>query len=297
MSGCRSSCFAGDASVSDGKLSPLVARNARASGEGQKIVVSVCVASRCECNGAKGTRLGSVGRVRRFEDLDVLTKFDTHVVVVRRRGTGNERKRTGIRRNTVGPRKLVEAPDRVRDNAHNKKLRNALERQAVDGGAESLFDSLDGPLDFADVTIGRDNVHVDQVDIFPDAFKFVVGVNVNDNKTAGAAKVDHKVELAKDGAVRSVRDGSDGTKTDVPQNGMKERVPLSKEKIHAERDPLMVCKDTWRNGNGVVGGDPRGSAVLRHFSFQRRHVGTVNDQSPLCVIGCDGAVLEIVSPK
>ena len=51
------------------------------------------------------------------------------------------------------------------------------------------------------LTVGRNDVQMDGANLFADALKFVVRVDANDEKTACAVQIDHKVELAKDGAV------------------------------------------------------------------------------------------------
>ena len=51
------------------------------------------------------------------------------------------------------------------------------------------------------MTVGRNDVQMDGANLFADALKFVVRVDANDEKTACAVQIDHKVELAKDGAV------------------------------------------------------------------------------------------------
>ena len=45
-------------------------------------------------------------------------------------------------------------------------------------GAEALLDGANRPLNFADVTVGRDDVHVNRPYIFADAFKLIVCMNV-----------------------------------------------------------------------------------------------------------------------
>ena len=46
----------------------------------------------------------------------------------------------------------------------------------MDAGAKALLDGPDGSFNFADVTVGRDNVHSNRTDVFADAGEFVVGM-------------------------------------------------------------------------------------------------------------------------
>lgn len=60
-----------------------------------------------------------------------------------------------------------------------------MEREAVHTSAKSLLDGANGALNLAHVTVSRDNVHGDGVNVFTDALKFVISVNVADVETAG----------------------------------------------------------------------------------------------------------------
>jgi hypothetical protein len=96
-----------DGRVGHGKRDPLVTGDAGASGEGQKVVVALCVSSRIEGNGSQGPCFGGVGRVVVLEHLDVSPEFEFDVVIVRVRASRDKGLRTEVVGDAVAPGKLV----------------------------------------------------------------------------------------------------------------------------------------------------------------------------------------------
>ena len=66
----------------------------------------------------------------------------------------------------------------------HEQSRQALKRKAVNTRARAFFDRADRSLDFADVTVGRDYVHFDGLDVVLDALKLVVSVHVANEEAA-----------------------------------------------------------------------------------------------------------------
>ena len=54
--------------------------------------------------------------------------------------------------------------------------------------SESLLDGTDGPLDFTNVAVGRDDVQHDGKHIVTNTFKLVIGMDVANGEATGAIK-------------------------------------------------------------------------------------------------------------
>jgi hypothetical protein len=54
---------------------------------------------------------------------------------------------------------------------------------------QALLDGANRALHFANVAVGRDNVHYNRKHGMANALKFTVGVNVADNKAAGMVHI------------------------------------------------------------------------------------------------------------
>lgn len=98
-----------------------MAGDARAGGEGQKIIVPVRVSGGSERDGAERTLLGGVGGIGRLKQgLDILTKRHANAVVVGRRRAGDKGKGTEVAGDAVAPRKLVEPAGDIGDDVDDE---------------------------------------------------------------------------------------------------------------------------------------------------------------------------------
>ena len=80
--------------------------------------------------------------------------------------------------------KLVQAAHAVSDHGHNDEFGEAWEGNlTVYTGPEALLNRVDGPFDFAEMTVCRHDVHFDWTELFADALKLVVGVYVANVRT------------------------------------------------------------------------------------------------------------------
>ena len=113
--------------------------DAGTGGQGEKIVITGDVAGGGESNSAKGSGLGGVGGIVGFKNLNVGAKFKTHLVVVRGGHACDNGGRTHGRGDAVGPRKKVEAGDRVGNEMLDEESWEAFKRQPVYAGAEALL--------------------------------------------------------------------------------------------------------------------------------------------------------------
>jgi hypothetical protein len=118
-------------------------------------------------------------------------------------------------------RKLVQASDGVGNSVNNKQLGDPFERDPLDGGAKTLLIGLNQTLDFSNVTVSENEIHVNQTNLLHDKKplnKLLIGVNINNVETAGAEVIDNQLKLAEDGIMYLIRNGCDRAETNVPHN-------------------------------------------------------------------------------
>ena len=129
-------------------------------------------------------------------------------------------------------------------------------------GANALLNGPDGPFNFANMTVGGDNIESDGKEGVSDALKFVVSVNIADGETARGIGVYDVGEAGKHGIAAPVGDGEHCAVAEVTRDGVKEGDLLDVEEIGTKSDVAMVFKDGGRDRHGVKSGDAgRGRAV------------------------------------
>lgn len=106
-------------------------------------------------------------------------------------------------------RKHVEASDGVGHEVSDEEARDAFERETMDGGSKPTFDRLDRAFNFADVTVGRNDIEGDGENVLADAGELGIRVYIAHVETTGAVETDGRTCLAKNG--RLVRSGAGET--------------------------------------------------------------------------------------
>jgi hypothetical protein len=96
-----------------------------------------------------------------FKDLSVRPELDAHGSVIRGRGAGHNSGGAHGAGDTVHTGKLVQATDAVRDHGDNHEFGEATKREAMHTRAEALLNGPNRTFHFANVTVGRDDVHLD----------------------------------------------------------------------------------------------------------------------------------------
>jgi hypothetical protein len=127
--------------------------------------------------------------------LDICAQLEAHAGIVGCGQASDDRGGAEGRRNAKSPRETVEAANGVTHHVVKQQLGQTFERKAVDARTESLLYGTDRPFDFADVTVGGDNVHFDGTEGFAKAFKFTVGVNVTHYETAYDVKMNSGLQF------------------------------------------------------------------------------------------------------
>ncbi len=237
---------------------PGVSRKTVTRCERQEEIVALGVAGGRERDSAQRAGAEGVGRVIVFEKLDVRTKLEAHVTVRGEPDAGQDAGGAHSDGNPVRPWESVEAAHGVGHQVRHKQAREPPKRKAVGAGAGALLDGMNGALNLANVAVRRDNVDNDGQEGRTDARKLMVTVHVGDGQAAGLVQGDDTAEHAHDGGFGAVADGVCGAKTDAARDGVEERNPLYKEKIHTERDNPMVFKYGGGDGFGHKGGCPGG---------------------------------------
>jgi hypothetical protein len=76
-----------------------------------------------------------------------------------------------------------------------------MKRETMDTRTKALLDRADGALDVADMGVGSRNVQLDGTDLFTDAGKLLVGMDVTDSEATDSVEVDDSFEFAEDGVM------------------------------------------------------------------------------------------------
>ena len=118
------------------------------------------------------------------------------------------------------PRKEVETANGVSNHGVDQQFGEAFERETMHTRTEALLDCADRPLHFANVTVGRDNVHGNRKHGGAKAFEFGICVDVADDEAAGVVQVENGPDFAEEGAEFAIRDGSHGAETNAARNGV-----------------------------------------------------------------------------
>lgn len=160
--------------------------------------------------------------------------------------TGDEGERAHESGYAFGGREHVEAPDSVSHHVDNQELWDAFERETMHSGAKALLNGTDGSLDFADVTVGGDNVKVHGVEGLPNALKFLVGMQGTDVETTSFIKADDGFERLQHRGASTVGDGADGPEVDVAGDGVKKDMSLHEEEVSTKHNLAVMLQDGGR---------------------------------------------------
>ena len=137
----------------------------------------------------------------------------------------------------------------------------------MDARAETVLDRPNRALDFAHMTVRRNDVHLDGFDAFADTFELAVGVDVLDAESAVAIGLDHGQDTVKDGLVAAIGGRDDGTETQISRDGVQETETLHKKEIDAESDVPVELKNGCGDRNCSVRWGTRSGSGTCHFSF------------------------------
>jgi len=146
----------------------------------------------------------------------------------------------------------------------------------VDGGARTFLHSPNGLFDFTDLVVGGGNVEPGRKDVVSDALKFHVGVQIGDLETPGLVHLQNRLDLTEEGCFVSVEYGSNGAELNFARDGMKKRVALDVENVHAKCHISMLLQDKTWDLYQVERRDMLGRAFCC-FSVESGYVGTVDE--------------------
>ena len=197
-----------------------MAGHAETGREGQEIIVPLGVPRGREGDCAQRAGVESVGWVRVCEQLHVGAKFESHGVEIGGCDPGDEGNGTQGRRDTSRRGEHVEATDNVGHHVYHEDFGKPFERQTVNTRAEALLDRANRPLNFADVTVSRDHIHVNGVKRVADASELVVNMKVADPETTAVIELDDSGNFLQDGGACAIGHGADCAKMDVARDGV-----------------------------------------------------------------------------
>ena len=116
----------------------------------------------------------------------------------------------------------------------------------MNGGARTLLHRPNGSFDFTGMVVGGGNVEPGREDVVLDALKFHDGVQIGVVETPGLVHCQNRLDLPEEGCFVSVEYGSNGAELDFARDGMKKRVALDVENVHAKCHITVVLQDkTW----------------------------------------------------
>ena len=162
-------------------------------------------------------------------------------------------------------------------------------------GAKALLDRADGTFGFADVTVGRDNVHRHGEEGRSRTLKLVVAVYVANREATGGVDIDIRLEQFNYGPTRAVSDRMGRTVADIAGDGVEETQPLNEKEIDAQGDVGVMCEDGGGNRCGNESGGARRRSGPSGLAFLRRNFRPVYDVRTLCIINGDRAVMQKVA--
>ena len=95
----------------------------------------------------------------------------------------------------------------------------------MDGGARTLLHSPNGSFAFTDMLVGRGNVEPGREDVFSEAIKFHVGVQVGDVETPGFGHCHNRLDLTEEGCFAPVEYWGNGAELNFARDGVKKGWP------------------------------------------------------------------------
>ena len=116
-------------------------------------------------------------------------------------------------------------------------------------GPQALLKRAVGAFDFANMRVGRKDIHINRTEVVMDALKFAIGVDVANLKVARFVDVDGVGCFTENGVVGAVGD----PKTNVPGDGAEKRKALHEEEIDVVHDFPIEFDDGRREGSGCEG--------------------------------------------
>ena len=281
---------ASDGRVRDRKLGPAVSGNASTSGEGDEIVRSLDVSGRVEGNGADGTSGWGVGGGVIIKHLRICAEFDSHRIVVWTMVSCDNVSRAGGLGDAVGAWKLVEAASDIRYHVLDQDLGESAIWEAMCAYANALLDGADGALDFANVSIGRNDVEMDGEDVGSDTVELFVGVDVFDDDTAEGIELDDVASVFEYRGVRPVGDLNGCAVSNATGNGVQKRNPLDEEKFDAKSNVPVILMYRRRDRHSFERWYSRHGTRSRHLTLECGDGGAVDDEGPMRVVRSDGTI-------
>ncbi len=155
------------------------------------------------------------------------------------------------------------------------------------GGAHRVRDAV-GPWELVEAS---DGVHCNGQEVGPNTFELVIGVDVANGEASSVVNMYDGLELAQDGLLGSVGNGSHGAKTDVAKYGVQVRKPLHKKEIRAQQgDSSMMLQERSRDWHCFESRGPGCCMCSRCLSFDGCDVGAVDEDGPSGIVGRDRAI-------
>jgi hypothetical protein len=101
-------------------------------------------------------------------------------------------------------------------------------------------------------------------------------VQIGDVETPGLVHCQNRLDLAEEGCFVSVEYGSNGAELNFARDGLKKRVTLDVENVHAKRHVTVVLQDKTWDLYRVESRDMLGGA-FGCFPFKGGYVGAVDE--------------------
>ena len=125
-------------------------------------------------------------------------------------------------------------------------------------------------------SVGGGNVEAGREDVVSHALKFHVGVQVGDVETPGLVHCHNRLDLAEEGCFVPVEYWGNGAELNFARDGVKKRVTLDVENVHAKCHITVVLQDKTWDLYRVESRDMLGGA-FGCFSFEGGYVGAVDE--------------------
>ena len=87
-------------------------------------------------------------------------------------------------------------------------------------GTEPLLNCSNGTFNFADVTVGGNDVEIDVREIVFDTVEFGVAVNAGEDEASGGVRIANSAELFDDGWTRTVWDRGASSELEITGDGV-----------------------------------------------------------------------------
>jgi hypothetical protein len=94
-------------------------------------------------------------------------------------------------------------------------------------------------------SVGGGNVEAGREDVVSHALKFHVGVQIGDVETPGLVHCQNRLDLTEEGCFVSVEYGGNGAELNFARDGVKKRVALDVENVHAKCHITVVLQEQF----------------------------------------------------